>query len=90
MPIEEASWDEIDTGEDTKVTVSSTGFKEVLSRLDLQIGDSGYIKDASGELVKANDELEITFDSLGAIGAGSKVFIRDSLASFSDYLAHKK
>lgn len=88
--IEESSWNEIKSSKDVEMTVSQKGMKKLLKKAGNDTDSQGFIVDETGERVKANDEREIKMKSLGALAAGSKVFIRDNLASFSDYLARKK
>lgn len=89
MPVEEAQWEDISKNERTEITVSDSSLKDLIIQMGYQIED-GFITDPEGEVVRSNDEREIKVESLGGIGTGSKIFIRDNLASFSDYLAKKK
>lgn len=88
---EEASWEEIYKGKNVKVVVSKEKLEEILREAGQDIDEDGHIVDAkTGEKVLANDYREIKIDDLGAVAAGSKIFIRKNWASFSDYLATKR
>lgn len=89
MPIKEASWEEVSEDERTEITVSDSSLKKIVAKMGYNI-ENGFITDSEGTPIKSNDEREIKMGSLGGIGTGSKIFIRDNLASFSDYLAKKK
>lgn len=88
--IEEVSWDEISQEEDIEVIASRETIKKILKKSGNKIDNNGFILKHNEENETANDGLEIKLKELGAVAASSKTFIRNNLASFSDYLASKK
>ena len=62
---------------------------ELLKLIDNDVNDKGYIINKSTkELIISNDSAEIKLKELGAVMAGSKVFIKKNIASFSDFLVN--
>lgn len=85
--IDEIPLDRILAHDKIDIIVSNTVLKDILLRSSYTIDEDGFLKEPNGEIVMANDERELHIDDLGAIGSGSKIFIRKNLASFSDYLS---
>lgn len=86
---EEVGWEEVFESDRVEIVAAGSTLKKLVEMTGTTVTEDGRMLDETNSPVYANDEQEISFGELGAIAAGSKIFIRDNLASFSDYLASK-
>lgn len=88
--MKEANWDEIFDGKSkVKIVFEQKDVEEVLELVGNKISDKNIVTDEKGSPEISYDESQINRNELGAIETGSKIFLRNNIASFSEYLFNK-
>ena len=81
-------WKEILKSKKIDIILTVDQLKIIIERVGNKIDENGYVIDSkTKEKVTSNDSAEIAIKEVGAILPGSKVFIRNNIASFSQYLS---
>ncbi|MEA3558277.1 MAG: hypothetical protein U9R75_03390 [Candidatus Thermoplasmatota archaeon] len=81
------TWDELLSNDNIDILVTSDQFKKIIKKIGNEVDSDGYVIDPkTGEPVHSIDSDDLQLDEIGAILPGSKIFIKENIASFSQYL----
>jgi len=87
----ELNWDNIFSSNEVSFIVDENQMEEFLLYLGNEKDKEGFIINAqTKERVISQDEDEIKLNELGSISSASKNFIKDNIASYTEFLAQKR
>ena len=89
--VKEQSWNAILKNNKINFILSEDQTKHILKKIGSDVNEEGVIIDSkTSEPEESIDSDNISLNELGAVLAGSKVFIKKNIASFSQYLSEHK
>lgn len=87
---ENVSWNEIKSSTAIDIIASKEQLKTILKDIDNDVDKDGFVIDSqTQQKVMSKDEDDIRIGQIGVIASGSKIFIKNNIASFSEYLIEK-
>ncbi|MBU0761131.1 MAG: hypothetical protein KJ600_04270 [Nanoarchaeota archaeon] len=85
------TWSDIFSSNDVSLIVGKQQMEGFVNDLGNEKDESGFLIDSNDKKrVISQDEDEIKLKELGSISSGSKIFIKDNLASYAEFLAQKR
>lgn len=90
--MEELTWKSIlENNKQITFIVGKNQMKNFLTNFDNEIDEEGFIINSqTKERVISQDEGEVKIKELGSISSGSKIFIKNNIASFSEFLSQER
>ena len=79
-------WDEILSNDEINFILTSEQMKKLLNKIGKDVDDEGFLIE-NDERILSLDSDEVKISEVGALLPGSKIFIKQNIASFSQYLA---
>ncbi|WP_436911366.1 hypothetical protein [Halosimplex marinum] len=72
------------------VTFGPSAAETVLEELGMEVNNDGYVVDKdTGEPVESAEGERVPIEDFGGVGKGSKIVVKDSYSSVSEYVEQK-
>ena len=92
MKVNTITWsDFLEKNKNFDMIIPDRLIKQTLDNLENNTDKDGFVIDSkTGKRVYSIDEDDIRLEEIGSIATGSKIFIKNNIASFSEFLIQKE